>query len=56
VIKLESAHIEEVSGIRKLDIVFQRGTFSISGPNGSGNYENAPIAAVAGEGLGPQRM
>lgn len=35
-IKLESAHIEEVRGIRKLDIDFQRATFSISGPNGSG--------------------
>lgn len=35
-IKLESAHIEEVRGIRKLDINFQRGTFAISGPNGSG--------------------
>ena len=35
-IKLESAHIEEVRGIRKLDINFQKGTFSISGPNGSG--------------------
>jgi hypothetical protein len=36
VIKLESAHIEEVRGIRKLDIDFRKGTFSISGPNGSG--------------------
>jgi recombinational DNA repair ATPase RecF len=36
VIKLESAHIEEVRGIRKLDINFQKGTFAISGPNGSG--------------------
>jgi hypothetical protein len=36
VIKLESAHIEEVRGIRKLDIDFQKGTFAISGPNGSG--------------------
>ena len=35
-IKLESAHIEEVRGIRKLDIDFQKGTFAISGPNGSG--------------------
>ena len=35
-IKLESAHIEEVRGIRKLDINFQKGTFAISGPNGSG--------------------
>ena len=35
-IKLESAHIEEVRGIRKLDIDFQSGTFAISGPNGSG--------------------
>src|ERR1700733_8695122 len=35
-IKLESAHIEEVRGIRKLHIDFQKGTFSILGPNGSG--------------------
>src|SRR5438034_528242 len=35
-IKLETAHIEEVRGIRKLDIDFQEGTFVISGPNGSG--------------------
>jgi hypothetical protein len=36
VIKLESAHIEEVRGIRKLDIDFRKATFAISGPNGSG--------------------
>jgi len=36
VIKLESAHIEEVRGIRKLDINFGKGTFAVSGPNGSG--------------------
>ena len=35
-IKLEFVHIEEVRGIRKLDIDFQRATFAISGPNGSG--------------------
>lgn len=35
-IKLESAYIEEVRGIRKLAIDFQKGTFAISGPNGSG--------------------
>ena len=35
-IKLESAHIEEVRGIRKLDIDFGKETFAISGPNGSG--------------------
>lgn len=35
-IQLETAHIEEVRGIRKLDIDFGRGTFAISGPNGSG--------------------
>jgi recombinational DNA repair ATPase RecF/DNA uptake protein ComE-like DNA-binding protein len=35
-IKLESAHIEEVRGIRKLDIDLERQTFAISGPNGSG--------------------
>jgi len=36
VIKLEAAHIEEVRGIRKLDIDFRKETFAISGPNGSG--------------------
>jgi RecF/RecN/SMC N terminal domain len=36
VIKLVSAHIEEVRGIRKLDIEFNQSTFAISGPNGSG--------------------
>ena len=35
-IRLESAHIEEVRGIRKLDIDFAGKTFAISGPNGSG--------------------
>ncbi len=35
-IKLETAHIEEVRGIRKLDIDFRNETFAISGPNGSG--------------------
>jgi hypothetical protein len=35
-IKLEAAHIEELRGIRKLDLDFSGGTFSISGPNGSG--------------------
>lgn len=35
-IKLETAHIEEVRGIRKLDLDFQKSTFAISGPNGSG--------------------
>jgi DNA repair exonuclease SbcCD ATPase subunit len=35
-IKLESAHIEEVRGIRKLDIDFSKETFAICGPNGSG--------------------
>lgn len=35
-IKLESAHIEEVRGIRKLDLDFYREKFAISGPNGSG--------------------
>ena len=35
-IKLEAAHIEEVRGIRKLDIDFRKETFAISGPNGSG--------------------
>jgi ABC-type branched-subunit amino acid transport system ATPase component len=36
VIKLESAHIEEVRGIRKLDLDVQKEKFAISGPNGSG--------------------
>jgi hypothetical protein len=35
-IKLESAHIEEVRGIRKLDIDFRKEKYAISGPNGSG--------------------
>jgi RecF/RecN/SMC N terminal domain len=35
-IKLESVHIEEVRGIRNLDIEFHGKTFAISGPNGSG--------------------
>src|SRR5579862_7651762 len=35
-IKLETAHIEEMRGVRKLDIDFKRSTFAISGPNGSG--------------------
>lgn len=35
-IKLISAHIEEVRGIRKLDITFDQTNFAISGPNGSG--------------------
>ena len=35
-IKLESAHIEEVRGIRKLDVDFHKSTFAILGPNGSG--------------------
>jgi AAA domain len=35
-IKLESAHIEEVRGIRTLDLNFQKEKFAISGPNGSG--------------------
>jgi hypothetical protein len=34
--QLEAVHIEEVRGIRKLDIDFGRETFAISGPNGSG--------------------
>jgi recombinational DNA repair ATPase RecF len=36
VIKLEFAHIEEVRGIRSLDLDFGSQTFAISGPNGSG--------------------
>ena len=44
-IKLESAHIEEVRGIRKLDIDFRKGTFAISGPNGSGKSTLAQVLA-----------
>jgi hypothetical protein len=36
VIKLETAHIEEVRGIRKLDIDFRKEKFAVWGPNGSG--------------------
>ena len=43
-IKLESIHIEEVRGVRKLDIDFRKSTFAISGPNGSG--KSAVIDAV----------
>jgi ABC-type Mn2+/Zn2+ transport system ATPase subunit len=35
-IKLESVHIEEVRGIRKLDLDFRKDKFAMSGPNGSG--------------------
>ncbi|WP_242392228.1 ATP-binding protein [Anaeromyxobacter oryzisoli] len=35
-IKLLTAHIEEVRGIRKLDLDLRGETFAISGPNGSG--------------------
>ncbi|MEZ5924147.1 MAG: ATP-binding protein [Hyphomicrobiaceae bacterium] len=35
-ITLEHAHIEEVRGIRKLDIDFRKKNFAVSGPNGSG--------------------
>lgn len=35
-IKLESAHIEELRGIRKIDIELGSKTFAVSGPNGSG--------------------
>jgi hypothetical protein len=35
-IKLEAAHIEELRGIRKLDLNFGKEKFAISGPNGSG--------------------
>jgi hypothetical protein len=35
-IKLESIYIEEVRGIRKLELEFRKEKFSISGPNGSG--------------------
>jgi energy-coupling factor transporter ATP-binding protein EcfA2 len=36
VIKLESIYIEEVRGIKKLELDFKKQTFAISGPNGSG--------------------
>jgi DNA repair exonuclease SbcCD ATPase subunit len=36
VIKLESMYIEEVRGIKKLELDFHKDTFAISGPNGSG--------------------
>jgi DNA repair exonuclease SbcCD ATPase subunit len=35
-IKLESIYVEEVRGIRKLELNFGKHTFAISGPNGSG--------------------
>ena len=35
-IRIESVHIEETRGIRKLDLAFGQKTFAISGPNGSG--------------------
>ena len=35
-IKLESVHIEEIRGIRKLDLNFGKEKFAISGPNGTG--------------------
>ena len=35
-IKIESVHIEEMRGIRKLDLAPNQKTFAISGPNGSG--------------------
>jgi RecF/RecN/SMC N terminal domain len=35
-IKIESVHIEEMRGIRKLDLAPHQKTFAISGPNGSG--------------------
>jgi hypothetical protein len=35
-IKLESVHVEELRGIRKLDLNFKQKTFAISGQNGSG--------------------
>lgn len=38
-IKLEAIHIEEVRGIRRMDINVDRSTYAISGPNGSGKSE-----------------
>ena len=35
-IKLESIYIEEVRGIKKLELDFRKETFAVSGPNGSG--------------------
>jgi DNA repair exonuclease SbcCD ATPase subunit len=48
-IKLETAHIEEMRGVRKLDIDFRKGTFAISGPNGSG--KSGVIDAIESGGL-----
>lgn len=59
--KLEAVHIEEVRGIRKLDIDFQKSTFVISGPNGSGKSGvidavefalTGQIGRLAGRGTG----
>jgi DNA repair exonuclease SbcCD ATPase subunit len=36
VIRIESVHVEETRGIRKLDLSLGQKTFAISGPNGSG--------------------
>ena len=60
-IKLESAHIEEVRGIRKLDIDFRGETFAISGPNGTGKsgvidaIEFGLTGKSAADGKGNQR-
>jgi DNA repair exonuclease SbcCD ATPase subunit len=35
-IKLKAAHIEEIRGIRHLDVNLDQSTYAISGPNGSG--------------------
>src|SRR5712691_8098324 len=35
-IKIETVHIEELRGIKKLDLDLQKEKYSISGPNGSG--------------------
>ena len=35
-IRLESAHIEEIRGVRKLDIDSTQKSFTIFGPNGTG--------------------
>jgi DNA repair exonuclease SbcCD ATPase subunit len=43
-IRQETAHIEEIRGIRKLDLNFGRENFAISGPNGSG--ESGVVDAI----------
>jgi len=46
-IKLEAAHIEEVRGIRKLDIDFRRENFAISGPDRSSDSRLISIIKIS---------